>query len=155
MHRNKTSFSALRDLHQLYSLSQNATVTDFDSRFRITRDFRKTQAKIKTLSALTIDDSRACYRPFLEYLEERVLPTSRNVISKGRRKLAKLDDAIQDMEYDVIALPWFTRYLSSLTQLSHVWQESLQALSDIQSALQVSSQHRDGTWQSTAHGTLL
>ncbi len=50
--------------------------------------------------------------------------------------LAELDDAIQAMEYDIIALPWFTRYLSSLSQVPHVWQESLQALSDIRPALQ-------------------
>ncbi len=88
------------------------------------------------LSALTIDNSCACYCPFLKYLKKRVLPTSRDVISKGCRKLTKLDNVIQAMEYVIIALPWFTRYSSSLTQVPHAWQESLQALSDIQPTLQ-------------------
>ncbi|KAF9002408.1 hypothetical protein BDZ89DRAFT_1146438 [Hymenopellis radicata] len=127
-----TSFSALRDMHHLYSLSQNAT--DFDTRFRIARDFRKTQARIQTLSGLTIDDTRACYGPFLGYLDDRILPTSRRVVSEVRRMLAELDDAIHDLEHDIVALPWFTRYLNRIAP--HALQESLQALSDVRPAFQ-------------------
>ncbi|KAF8991809.1 hypothetical protein BDZ89DRAFT_1124067 [Hymenopellis radicata] len=102
------SFSTLLHLHHLYSLSANAT--DFQTRFRIARDFRSTQSRLQALSDMTIEASRACYRPLLEYLEEHILQQSQRITSEARVLLQALDDALADIHDELQILPWSRRY---------------------------------------------
>ncbi len=91
-------------MHYLWSLTENAT--DFETRFRIAQEFRKTQARLEALSYETIDDAHACYRPFLQHLEEHTLPPSRHVVSLLRNLLRVLDDAIDEVETDIRSFSW-------------------------------------------------
>ncbi|KAF9002401.1 hypothetical protein BDZ89DRAFT_1121161 [Hymenopellis radicata] len=96
-------------MHYLWTLSENAT--DFETRFRIAQDFRRTQARLEALSYETIDSAHACYHPFLRHLEEHTLPASRHVVSLLRNLLRILDDAIDEVEKDIRSFSWF-KYLN-------------------------------------------